>query len=119
MNPDFSFRIFHRAPINWKEPLGYLIVFSYEYIEIAFVYQIVSYVLCFLIGSCFLLKLSIEDVTNELCSLNVILKDKDTADGNCCVKNKKTIFCNAVRGHSDLQQLSGTSATFTITFSYN
>lgn len=79
-------------------------IFLYEYIEVMFVYKIVSYVLCFLIGSCFLLKLSVEDVTNELCSLN--LSVADAADGHGCVKNKKNIFCNAVQGHSDLRQLS-------------
>lgn len=94
-------------PFNYKSPVGYLITLSFESFEMFVTADIVSYILCFLFGSCFLLKLFVEDVTSELSFLN--LEDKATSNGKNSAKDKAermTMFFNAVQNHSDLKQLA-------------
>lgn len=106
--------VFFRLPFNWKCPVGYLIIASFEYLEVLFACEIVCLVLCFLIGSCYLLESFINDISNEICSLNAE-GQKTKSNGNKLAINERTILCNAVQHHSDLKQLSATIAWYIAT----
>lgn len=90
-------------PFNWRTPFGYLITISLQYILAQYSIAFICPVLCFFIGSCFLLKSFAGNITNDINSLNAVAKKK--SDRNYA-KKIRTIFCNAVQDHGELQQLS-------------
>lgn len=97
-----TYAIFSRTPINWRTPLGYLTIVSNEYFAFHFAAIVFTAVLCVFVGSSLLLKLFIEDATNDLNCLNI--ENDETLDGNA-LKEMKMRFSNTVQDHSDLKQL--------------
>lgn len=90
-------------PFNWKTPFGYLIAFSLESIEVSFECLFGSMLNSFFIGSCFLLRTCVKDITTDLDSLNV--REKKTTNRDWA-KKIKAVLCDAVQDHSKLKQFS-------------
>ena len=102
-------------PFEWNTPHGYLFTFLFEFILCHFAGLFLVVVLCFLLGSYFLLKSFTNDIANDLNFLNA--KDtstqsnkkdenKTSANWNGSGQNFEEIFCNAIQCHSELKQLS-------------
>lgn len=100
-------------PFNWRTPLGYLAALSFEYILLRSSFVFFHSLVCFYIGSCLLLKTFVEDITNDIRSLNAI--DNKKSDGNR-TKEIRTIFANVVQDHAALKQLSSNSAKYTFLY---
>lgn len=92
-------------PFNQKTPLGYLLTLSFECILTHYVAVLMAPTIAFLIGSCFLLKTFLDDAISDLAYLKV--EEEIKSDENLA-KKIRTIFCEAVRIHADLKQLSVT-----------
>lgn len=88
-------------PFNWKTPLGYLITLLFEFGCVYFVDVFIIAVLCFLVGTCFLLKSFIADITAVLHRLN---KNEITTVAN--VQKIKKILYNVVQDMANIKQLS-------------
>lgn len=107
-------------PFNWKTPLGYLIAISLEFAGayVSTTFATILYPL--FIGSCFLVKTCVEDITSDLHPLNV---DDKIAWRKKHAEAMKVILCNAVQHHSDMKQLSKSCLLLYLkkenTFSYN
>lgn len=101
---DISFLFFappSRLPFNWKTfPIGYSIAFCFEYVNFSFILQIAACVLCFLTGSYLMLTAIIDDIENELETLNENYKANQTD------KTFSKQFHEIIQIHSDAKQLS-------------
>lgn len=90
-------------PFIWKTPLGYLVAFSMQLHTARLAAMFNSTLMILLIGSCYMWKTFVEDITSNLRPLNV--DDKLTWNENHSIK-MKNILCNVLEHHSDLKQLS-------------
>lgn len=103
-------------PFNWKTPLGYLIALLFECISSYYAALFLVPLLCFLFGSCFLLRSFVKDITNDLSLLNACTtsaKPKNKSGTNKNLTNTKRndekieqIFRNSIQCHTELKQLS-------------
>lgn len=92
-------------PYNWKSPFGYILTLAYEdFMLRSGITYFLSPFICFLIGSCFLVKAFIEDVTNDLSSLNV--SRTSTSGFEDRLARIEISFGNVVHYHSHVKQLS-------------
>lgn len=69
--------LFYRLPFNWKSPSGYLITVLFEFFIFYCADVFIIAVLGFLVGTCFLLKSFVVDITTDLellnkCKLNTV-----------------------------------------------
>lgn len=92
-------------PFDWTTPLGYFITLLIQCILAYYTVLFLTPTLCFLCGSCFLLKSFVDDVTNDLRILND--------------KKMEKILCNTVQYHSELVQLSSNFAVLIQKFLQN
>lgn len=95
-----------RLPFNWKTPLRYLIVLSYEYVEAAIIGLIYCLFMCFFVGSCILVQSFIKDIITDLSSLNQIVTSNEFDKKPNKNGKLSELFCRATQNHSDVQQLS-------------
>lgn len=89
-------------PFNWKTPIGYLVTLSIEAVATYYVTVFLSLQFCFLIVSCVLLKSFVDDIMNELHTLNV---DKQIPADSDDAKNLKLDLCNVVQDHANMKEL--------------
>lgn len=94
---------FCRLPFNWKTPLGFLIAICFEYYNTYFGGVFLFSIACFLVGACFLLKLFIEDITNDL---RLGFSTVDVAPTNENMQNFRRILRNIVQDISHVKKFS-------------
>lgn len=109
---NFALFFFERTPFNWQTPLRYLIVLLYQWAISFMVLLSVDMAVFFLVASCIVLKSFIEDTTNDLKlfipnekTSNKKGETKRNAENKMKMKMKFT-FCNIIKSHSDIKQLS-------------
>lgn len=95
---------FDRMPFNWKTPIGFLVIFLFQCVNVNNAAMIVTPTMCFFVGSCILLKSLIEDITNDLNSLNQDEQKMSKLDKR--KKIAKEDFCYVIQEFSDVKQLS-------------
>ena len=95
------YNLFFSMPFNWKTPFGFIIATLFQYYNIRSGAVFMFNIMCFLVGSSVLLKSFIEDITNDLCLLNV-----DGMHSNEIVQNTKIVLRNIVQDISLVKQLS-------------
>lgn len=87
-------------PFNWNTKLGYVIALVIEAIDASTISLCGVPVICFFVGSCWLLKVIIEDITNDLSKLSAI-----TVSTENHIK-VEMLFCTFVQSFSKAEQLS-------------
>lgn len=88
-------------PFNWKTPSGYLITLLFEFFSFHCADVFIIAVLCFLVGTCFLLKSFIADITNDLHLLsNGKIKTVKQA------QRIQKIFCEIAQDLAKIKELS-------------
>lgn len=100
-NEAFSIISFSSLPFNWKQPFGYAIALMMQCIQAYYSVMAGVVMSCYLIGSCFLLKSFINDITNDVSVLNF---EAITSDGKYGLKIKH--FINIVQEFSTVKELS-------------
>lgn len=90
-------------PFNWKTPYGYFIAYVIVSCAAYCTFYCAYWVLCFLIGSCWLFVTIAEDITNDLKQLNI---NEDKVSHESRQKLQRRIIINIVRLHVDATQLS-------------
>lgn len=88
-------------PFNWQTKFGYLIALIIEAIGASTISLCGVPVICFLVGSCWLLKTIIQDITNDLSQLNETVPSS-TEDKNDVEK----IFRTFIQNFSKTEELS-------------
>lgn len=92
--------VYYRQPFDWKSPMGYLVVFVEQYIMVQNLYMVASVAVALEIGCYLLMMASIEDIKNEVGSINGIAKS---------VKNHPELsqrLHESIRFHVHVKQLS-------------
>lgn len=97
----FIVSLFTRLPFNWKQPIGYAIALSMQCIEVY--YSVMAGVILgsYAIGSCFLLKSFVNDITNDILLFNL---EAAVSDHNYELTAKR--FIHFVQEFSNVKELS-------------
>lgn len=90
-----------RFPFNWKTPLGYLIAFSSQCLQAYATISSLLPMICYLAGSCWLLVHFARDSTHDLSLFTINSSPNKDAEGRM-----KEQFCNIIKFHGDLIELS-------------
>lgn len=91
---------FHRSPVDWKTPLGFLITSVFEALSFFAVVLCLIQTLCFYTGSCWLLITFAKDIANDLELLNVGGRSDRSR------KKMRERFSKVIQIHMDVKQLS-------------
>lgn len=89
----------HRLPFDWHTPFGYLVAFFCQYIGSACIMTGYIQFFSLLFGSFWLFIVIADDMTNELATLNNIVK---TTNGNRMELMKR--FCHIIQTYADAQE---------------
>lgn len=87
---------FFRLPFDWKTLPGYIITLFVQYTYTSVVCLSMYPTFCFFLGSCWLIKSFVNDITNELIDFNTI-ENRYKA---------RQMFCKTMQNMSDVKQLS-------------
>lgn len=91
-----------RMPFDWRTPLGYLIVLALESFVVSSIGFTNMPLICFIVGSCWLINSLVKDIANDLIDFNVSKKNE--------VRMKaKENLCHIVQNFADIKQLSENS----------
>lgn len=91
-----------RMPFDWRTPLGYLIVLALESFVVSSIGFTNMPLICFIVGSCWLINSLVKDIANDLIDFNVSKKNE--------VRMKaKENLCYIVQNFADIKQLSENS----------
>lgn len=100
-NVEFLF-IFKRVPFNWKTPIGYVqLLILFDVLCFCCVFSVIPTV-TLLIGFPLLFNAFVEDITHDLTFLN----NKYSSSYRKNRREFRKRFCNIIRLHSDLKELS-------------
>lgn len=104
---------YSRLPINWKTPLRYTIVLILESMIAFYSGLFFSALMSYFIGSCWLLKSLVKDITHDFVDWNIEINASNIEPNfeqskNSYAKqtNIRHHFCNILQLHADAKQLS-------------
>lgn len=93
-----------RIPFDWQNPMGYAIFVLMQWATVYCMMAFGAYpTMCLYIGSCWMIKTIVNDISNDLAQLNV---KPSTAKDRL---KKKAFFCDIIRNISEAKQLSRTT----------
>lgn len=96
---NFKLIDFHRFPFNWKNPCGYVVAFTFQYIVVMYCYYLIACSVSFGTGSFLLVTSMVIDIQNNLNSINKRVKKSKKA-----VETIKQFNCT-IHFHSTVKQL--------------
>lgn len=90
-------------PFNWRTPYGYAIALFLQIVDVSSVLYCATLLFAFFIGSCWLCIVFVNDVANDLSSLDFGNASNGNDSDQMLMRER---FFNAVQHYSDVKQLS-------------
>ena len=99
----FYFFSIQRTPFDSKNPIGFIIAITFQYITIAYGLHVIACVLSLGIGAFMFAMASTEEIKFALNTFNKVVNDQITPDNRLFILQQFAVFIHA---HSIVKQLS-------------